>query len=388
MAERQRLSVVVLTKNEEPRIARCLSSVRWADELIVVDGMSEDRTVEICRQFGARVIPHAFEGSFAQERNLGMERATGEWVLQIDADDVVTPAFREAVQRLLERPQPHAVFKFRRKSYLLGRFMRHGGWYHELPNLVRRDAVRYEGVVHERPVARGTIGRLDADIEHHPCNSLAAFLDRHNRYTSLHAQELVASLGRLDEREIRSRLIRRPWKTWWKSYVKKQGFREGLHGLVFSIFFAGVELIKWAKYWEYSRPADSGNPGQAADAFPASLTAIKVHYAPDVHGPIEHIEADVEHYPFQSLTQFIERQNRSTSMGAQELAEQRDRPRTRELVYHLVWRPVKLFWKSYIRNRGYQEGLHGLVFSLLWAFVHVMLWAKYWEQRRGGHDAC
>ena len=244
------LSVVILTKNEEARIRRCLESVGWADEIVIVDGLSTDRTVEVCRQFGARVIPHAFEGSFAQERNLGLDSARGDWVLQIDADDVVTPAFRTAVERILAEPQPHAAYQFRRKSYLMGRFMRYGGWYHYLPNLVRRDAVRYEGLVHERPVVRGTIGRLEADIEHHPCEDLTAFLARHNRYTSLSAQELFRELGRLDDRQIRSRLIRRTWKTFWKTYVKKQGFREGLHGLIFSVFFAGVEFVKWAKYWE------------------------------------------------------------------------------------------------------------------------------------------
>ncbi|MBI4341811.1 MAG: glycosyltransferase, partial [Candidatus Omnitrophica bacterium] len=254
MSERQRLSVAILTKNEEGRIARCLESVRWADELIVVDGLSTDRTVEIARRFGAQVISHAFEGSFAAERNLGLQHATGEWVLHLDADDVVTPEFRALVERLLAGSPSHAAFKFRRKSYLLGRFMRFGGWYHYLPNLVRREAVRYEGAVHERPVVEGTIGRLDADVEHHPCEDLRAFLDRHNRYTTLAAGELLAAHGRLRDAKIRRRLLRKPWKTFWKTYVKKQGFREGLHGLVFSLFFAGVELIKWAKYWELTRP--------------------------------------------------------------------------------------------------------------------------------------
>lgn len=253
MSDRARLSVVVLTKNEEARIARCLESVRWADELIIVDGMSTDRTVEICQQFGARVISHPFEGSFAQERNLGLQHATGDWVLQIDADDVVTEAFRQAVHQLLSTPQPYDAFKFRRKSYLLGKWMRYGGWYHYLPNLVRREAVSYEGAVHERPIVRGPVGVLEVDIEHHPCGDLASFLDRHNRYTTLLAGELARQPHRLTQRAISLQLIRRPWKTFWKSYVKKQGFREGLHGLVFSIFFAGVELIKWAKYWERTR---------------------------------------------------------------------------------------------------------------------------------------
>lgn len=266
MGERAKLSVAVLTKNEEARLARCLESVRWADELVVVDGLSTDRTVEIAQRFGARVILHPFEGSFATERNLGQAHATGDWVLHLDADDVVTPEFHAAVDRLLAHPQPHAAFKFRRKSYLLGRFMRYGGWHHYLPNLVRRDAVRYEGLVHERPVVHGSMGRLEADVEHHPCEDLRGFLDRHNRYTSLTAQELAATLGPMDEHAMRSTLLRKPWKTFWKTYVKKQGFREGMHGLVFSLFFAGVELIKWAKCWEVSRPQEPSLAIPAAQA--------------------------------------------------------------------------------------------------------------------------
>ena len=264
MAERQTLSVIILTKNEEARIGRCLQSVRWADEILVVDGLSTDRTVEICRQFGARVISHAFEGSFAQERNIGLEHARSDWVLQLDADDVVTPEFRDAVTQALAMPPSHAALKFRRKSYLLGRFMQHGGWHHYLPNLVRRDAVRYEGLVHERPVVQGTIGRLDADVEHYPCESLEAFLNRHNRYTTLSAQEWLHARGRLPESQIRRALIQRTWKTFWKSYVKKAGYREGMHGLVFAVFFASVEMLKWAKYWEVCRSAPETPPGGGA----------------------------------------------------------------------------------------------------------------------------
>ncbi len=251
--QRTRLSVVILTKNEEARIARCLESIRWADELIVVDGMSTDRTVEICRAFGAQVIAHPFGGSFAEERNLGMARATGDWVLQIDADDVVTPAFREAVGRLLADGAPHDAFRFRRKSHFMGRFMRHGGWYHYLPNLVRRDRVRYVGRVHERPEVSGSIGVLEADIEHHPCDDLAAFVSRHNRYTSIQTEELVAISSGWPRRRLVWYLVRSPWKVFWKSYVKKQGFREGLFGVLFASLYAWFEVVKWAKCWELTQ---------------------------------------------------------------------------------------------------------------------------------------
>jgi glycosyltransferase involved in cell wall biosynthesis len=248
-----RLSIVILTKNAERDIARCLESVRWADEIVVVDGESSDRTVEICKAFGATVVSHPFDGSFATDRNLGMERAHGQWVLQLDADDVVTPQFRAAMEGLLRAECPHAALKFRRRSVLLGRTMRYGGWYYSVPNLLRRDRARYEGAVHERPVVQGTIGELAADVEHHPCEDLSAFVARHNRYTTLQAEELVRVLGVLQDRDIRRLLWQKPWKTFWKSFVKKAGFREGLHGLVFAELYAGIELLKWAKYWERLR---------------------------------------------------------------------------------------------------------------------------------------
>lgn len=259
-ARRLGFSVVILTRNEEVRIARCLDSVRWADEIVVVDGLSTDRTVEICRQFGARVISHEFGGSFAEERNLGMQHATGEWVLQIDADDVVTPAFRTVVGALLQSGPRHTAYKFRRKSYLMGRFMRYGGWYHYLPNLVRRDAVRYVGDVHERPVITGAIGVLDAEIEHYPCDDLATFISRHNRYTSLQAREL--SRQPLSRVALLQRLVHRPWKTFWKCYVKKQGYREGAHGLLFAYVYAWFELLKWAKCWERAARSAVTEPSQ------------------------------------------------------------------------------------------------------------------------------
>jgi len=90
-------------------------------------------------------------------------------------------------------------------------------------------------------------------VEHHPCDNLASFVDRQNRYTSLQAEELFRTLGRASDRRLRKLLWRTPWKTFWKSYVKKSGYREGVHGLVFAEFYAGIELLKWAKVWEHTR---------------------------------------------------------------------------------------------------------------------------------------
>lgn len=243
------LSVVIIAKNEAHRIRRCLDSIRWAEEIIVVDGLSTDGTAEICRAYGARIIAHAFEGDFSLERNVGMEAAMGEWVLQLDADDVVTEEFRQRVTAILAHDDPAVdAYKFRRKSVLLGRPMRYGGWLYYIPNLVRRRTVRFTGRVHERPVVPGKIGVIEADIEHHPFQSIAEFRARHHRYTTLQAQEVLEREGRLSSWRVWWRLVHRPYKIFWKSYIKKQGFREGMMGLRFAVLFAWVEWLRWHKY--------------------------------------------------------------------------------------------------------------------------------------------
>ena len=259
---RERLSILLLTKNEEARLAPCLDSVRWADEVVVVDGESTDRTRDIAHAVGATVVNRPFSGSFAQERNAGLDAATGDWVLQMDADDAVSPELRAAIERVLVGGSPHAALKVRRRNYFLGHRMRYGGWYHYNLVLFRRPACRYEGLVHERLIVQGTIGVVDGDLVHRPFDSLEQFVDRQNRYTTLQALELLQRPDRPDEGMIARQLRRRPRKVWWKLYVKKQGWREGMWGLVFSVLFAWVELMIWAKCWEATHSRVGGLLGR------------------------------------------------------------------------------------------------------------------------------
>ena len=253
MAERERLAAVILTKNEEDKIARSLDSIRWADEVIVVDGESQDRTVAICQRYGAKVIVHPFSGNFGEERNLGADAAASEWVIQLDADDVVSGELREAISRFLVEGTSHAAFNIRRKNNFLGHWMMRGGWYHFYPHLYRRSACRFHGRVHHVLDVTGTTGALEAAVLHYPFTSLEQFVVRQNRYTSLEAQEILETQGVLDPKRVRYHLTWRPLKLFWKSYVKKQGFREGWYGLVFAILYAWVHFLKWAKYWELVR---------------------------------------------------------------------------------------------------------------------------------------
>lgn len=244
------VSVVIITKNEEKKIAKCLESTRWADEVIVVDGFSTDRTVDIAKSFGTKIISHKFTGSFADDRNIGMENAKNDWVLQLDADDVVTEGFVEKLDEVLARKESVAVYNFRRRNFFLNHSMDHGGFHHYIPNLVNKIFVRFKGVVHEVPVYNGRSGSIEADIEHHPFDSISQFIDRQNRYTDIASRELLRTEGVLPETKIRKSMINKSFKIFWKSYVKKQGYKEGIYGLLFAILFSFINFLKWAKYWE------------------------------------------------------------------------------------------------------------------------------------------
>jgi glycosyltransferase involved in cell wall biosynthesis len=248
--DKVRLSAVILSHNAQSTIAKCLASLSgWADEIIVVDGQSSDETVNIARQFGARVFSHAFLGSFAEERNFGTEQANGDWILQLDSDEVISEEFKKKCAEILAATTCVA-FKFRRKNYFLGRSLAYGGFYHFSQHLFRKGFAYYEGRVHERMVVRGGVGEIDADILHFPFDNLNEFIERQNRYTSLQASDIIDEYKDLSIAKVRYNLTWKPLKLFKKMYLNKKGYKEGVHGLVFIILFCFVHFLKWAKVWE------------------------------------------------------------------------------------------------------------------------------------------
>lgn len=255
---RKKLSVVILTKNEQEKIEQCLESIAWADEIVIVDGFSADKTVEICKRYKAKIVQHRFEGDFGQERNIGIDNASGDWILQLDADEIVTGGLRTAITKILEQEEEEFVaYKFLRKNLFMGHFMRYGGWYHYSLHYFKKGFARYQGKVHHELIVDGKIGVLDAEIEHRPFDNFAQFIERHNRYTSLEAKEIVDLKRCGDAKNVQYQIRIKTAKLFWKFYVKKKGYKEGMHGLIFSFLFAWVHFIKWVKVWEllYCPPA-------------------------------------------------------------------------------------------------------------------------------------
>ena len=248
---RERLSALILAKNEAARIEACLRRVAWADEVLVVDDLSTDDTAKIALRCGARVVRRQFD-DFSSQANFGLSHVTGDWVLSLDADELVTSELQTAIERVLGEHSAYTGFTFKRLNYFLGHQMRHGGWYHDVLHLFRRGAGQFTGRVHHTPQLDGPIGRLAAAVEHYPFQNLTQFIERQNRYTTSEAQELVEEKRVVanSPKQFRGQLVWRPLKLFWKSFMKKQGFREGKYGFIFAALYAWVHFLKWAKCWE------------------------------------------------------------------------------------------------------------------------------------------
>ena len=247
---RAKISAVVITKNEERNIKRCLESLKWVDEVVIVDGLSTDKTVEIAKSYGAKIVEHKFEGDFGLERNIGNDNATSDWILALDADEAIPDNTRKEIENILEKESEFDAYNVPRLQYFLGKSLIHGGRYHSIVNFFRRGKVKFEGKVHHLVLVNGKTGELKEPIEHYPFNTISEYLQKLDRYTGYEAKEMFDNFGNTKLPEVKYNLGMRPLKLFIKGYFKKKGYKDGILGLIFSILFSWSHFLKWSKYWE------------------------------------------------------------------------------------------------------------------------------------------
>ena len=248
---RPRLSVVVITKDEAERVRACLESVAWADELVVVDAESTDKTAQIAREFTDHVYVRPWPG-FAAQKNFGLEQATGDWTLSVDADEEVSRELREEIEAVLAASGAAcAGYRIPRRNLFWGRFIRHGGLYPDWQlRLFRRGRGRFvDRAVHESVEVEGEVGRLRAALVHRSYRDVADFLARADRYSTLAAEEWLGSgrPARLSD------LLLRPAGRFLSMYVVRAGFLDGWRGFLLAALYAYYVFIRSAKVWERAR---------------------------------------------------------------------------------------------------------------------------------------
>jgi len=245
------ISVTIICLNEEANIRDCLESVGWADEIVVSDSGSTDRTREICAEFGALVTSDAWRG-FGAQKNLCASRARGEWILNIDADERVTPELRDEILRFVAAGGNGVNGCYvPRRNYFGRRRVRHCGWWPDYNlRLYRAGCGRWlERRVHEAVELTGPAGRLKGPLEHRTYRDVADYLQRMQRYSTLAAEEMREEGRHASVTD----LLCRPFFTFFKMYVLKLGFLDGALGVILSALYASYTLSKYAKLWELDR---------------------------------------------------------------------------------------------------------------------------------------
>jgi glycosyltransferase involved in cell wall biosynthesis len=243
------LSAIVVCFNEEHNIAACLESLKWCDEIVVVDSFSTDRTVEISRQYKARVIQREWLG-YQDQKKFAHSQATKDWVLLLDADERISLELEAEIQEALSRDgNRYAGYSMPRLAFYLGRWWRRGGWYPDYKvRLFRRDRASWGGTdPHDKVLVNGQVRRLRSPIYHFTYRNMNDHVQRINQYTTISSAELKKQGARW---RLSDALVR-PLIRFFRSYIVERGFLEGFAGLYIAVIAAVYVFLKYAKLWEF-----------------------------------------------------------------------------------------------------------------------------------------
>lgn len=243
----KKLSVVTIAKNEEANIAACINNTKgWADEHIVVDDFSSDKTAEIAKASGAIVFQRKMDIE-GVHRNWAYQRAKNEWVLSLDADEEVTPELKEEISKAIQS-DGHVVYNIPLMTYIGDYWVRHGGWYPgRKDRLFKKSEFKYEEVgVHPRVFYKGKCGRLNNDIIHKGYEDFAELFRGLNAQTSLEAEKWFN-----EKRKIGAgKMLWKACDRFFRTYARKKGYKDGVVGLVVAVNSAMYQVLSYAKYWE------------------------------------------------------------------------------------------------------------------------------------------
>ncbi|MCK4588226.1 glycosyltransferase family 2 protein [Candidatus Woesebacteria bacterium] len=244
------LSVIILTKNEEKNIPACIKGARFADEIIVIDDNSEDKTVEIAKKAGAKVYKYKRIGYVEPARNYAISKATGEWILILDADEQAPEALVKELKEIVQKPKAD-YYRLPRKNIIFGKWIKHSRWWPDYNiRFFRKEFVSWSEIIHSVPITQGKgldlQAREDFAIIHYHYDSIEQFVERMNRYTGEHAKLRIKDGYKFKWQD----LIRKPTEEFLGRYFSGEGYKDGTHGLALASLQAFSELVLYLKIWQ------------------------------------------------------------------------------------------------------------------------------------------
>lgn len=250
----QKISAFVVCCNEEKNIRRCLESIKWCDEIVIIDSGSKDRTLEICREYTSKILHKDWAG-YVEQKAFGLSQCSSEWALNIDADEEVSPELQVAIKSALQSNEANDKkidgFQISRVVFYMGRWWRRGGWYPEYRlRLCRKSKTSWGGNdPHEKAIVDGTTKKISGELRHYTYSDISDQVNRLNRYSTTIAHNMFKG----GERSNLLKIIFNPLSRFIKFYFLKKGFLEGFPGLVVAYIEAYYAFLKYAKLWELQR---------------------------------------------------------------------------------------------------------------------------------------
>ena len=246
-----KISATIIVRNEEDNVEGVCESVAWADEIVIVDSDSTDKTIEIARRFTDKIYDREFRG-YKDKHEFADSKATGDWIFWIDADERVTPELRAAIDRLRGSDEAGRAdgYRIARRTFFLEKWIRHSGWYPDYQmRLYRKDASYWDGVApHQTARVRGRVETLDGELLHYTKRSLSEYHRVLDSYSSLAAEHMASEGRSAGPKNILGGAI----SAFFRSFIVKQGFRDGMPGLMIAIFTGYGVFLKYAKVWEHN----------------------------------------------------------------------------------------------------------------------------------------
>lgn len=241
-----KIAAMVSTFNEEANIEECLETLKWVDELVLVDSGSQDKTLDIAKRYNPKVV-FTPPGNSAEFRNVGLDVITSDWVLIVDADERVSGELRQEIQQIIDGNPAAIGYYLPRKNLFMRKWIRHCGWYPDYILRLFRNCPehRFSGLVHESIKLAGKAGHLKNPLTHYTYSGLEQYLNKFNRYTTLSA-EMIYERGR---KITLFHLVIRPPLEFVKMFIVKRGFLDGIYGLIISTMSSMYVFVKFAKAW-------------------------------------------------------------------------------------------------------------------------------------------